>query len=113
MRYWGRSSLTGSEADQQLRDWDRFVRRVSLATSAVDLVVGPVVADVAPEKRPMKGEDYVFALPWSLTGWPAVSVPAGADPATGLPFAVQIAGKRWNDLHVLRAPQWVQEAFSG
>ena len=33
------------------------------------------------------GDDYVFTLPWSLTGWPAVSVPAGArsahGPATG------------------------------
>ena len=41
-----------------------------------------MVADVAPVHRPLEGDDYVFTLPWSLTGWPAVSVPAGTDPAT-------------------------------
>jgi Asp-tRNA(Asn)/Glu-tRNA(Gln) amidotransferase A subunit family amidase len=61
-----------------------------------------VVREVAPIARPLTGEDFVFTLPWSLTGWPAISLPAGSDPDTGLPLAVQIAAPRWCD-HVALA----------
>jgi amidase len=101
-RYWQRRLLTGADADQQLRDWDRFSGRCTRASSAFDVVIGPTVADVAPRRRPLTGADYVFTLPWSLTGWPAVSIPAGVDPATGLPVAVQVAAPRWAD-HVVLA----------
>ncbi len=100
-RYWRRRSLTGADADQQLRDWDRFSGRCTRAASGFDVVVGPTVADVAPLRRPITGEDYVFTLPWSLTGWPAVSIPAGLDLGTGLPVAVQVAAPRWADHIVL------------
>jgi amidase len=102
-RYWNRFQQSGADVDRQLRDWDRFSNRMLRASADVDLVLGPVVADVAPIARPLSGEDYVFTLPWSLTGWPAISLPAGADPATGLPVAVQIAAPRWRDHDVLAA----------
>ena len=101
-RYWTRSGLTGAQADRQLWDWDRFAGRLHRATADFDVVLGPVVGDVAPMARPMTGEDYVFTLPWSLTGWPAMSLPMGADPTTGLPLAVQIIAPRWHD-HVVLA----------
>jgi len=101
-RYWARRSLTGAECDQQLGDWDRFASRLQRATVDFDVVLSPVVADVAPPHRPLTGEDYVFTLPWSLTGWPAMSLPFGADNATGLPLAVQIVAPRWHD-HVVIA----------
>ncbi len=101
-RYWERSMLSGADADRQLRDWDRFSGRCVRASSAFDVVVSPTVRDVAPLARPMTGEDYIYTLPWSLTGWPAVTVPAGTDTATGLPLAVQVAAPRGND-HVVLA----------
>ena len=101
-RYWNRWSLSGSDADRQLRDWDRFSGRCTRGSSAFDVVLGPTVADVAPLVRPVTGTDYVFTLPWSLTGWPAVSIPAGTDEETGMPLAVQVAAPRWND-HVVLA----------
>lgn len=111
-RYWGRTRLTGAEVSQQLWDWDRFRRRY-LATG-VDILVSPTVADVAPlrsnvERRaradgmPVHTDDFVFTLPASLTGSPAISVPAGHDPATGLPLAVQLVGRPWTDPVVLAA----------
>lgn len=109
IRYWGRASRSGAEADQQLRDWDRYVRRVAHAASGVDVILGPVVADVAPLRRAMTGEDYVFTLPWSLAGWPAVSVPFGVDGATGLPLAVQVVARRWHDHIALAAAGWIEE----
>ncbi len=111
-RHWQRESLHGTDVDRQLRDWDRFVRRLTRAASVVDVVVGPVVSDVAPLDRPLTGDDYVFTLPWSLAGWPAVSVPAGHDIATGLPVAVQVAAPRWHDHVALAVARWLEHDFS-
>jgi Asp-tRNA(Asn)/Glu-tRNA(Gln) amidotransferase A subunit family amidase len=72
------------------------------ATTRFDVVMGPVVADLAPMHRQLVGEDYVFTLAWSLTGWPALSLPFGVDLSTGLPLAVQIAAPRLHD-HVVLA----------
>jgi Asp-tRNA(Asn)/Glu-tRNA(Gln) amidotransferase A subunit family amidase len=70
------------------------------ADDAADAIIGPVVADVAPLHRPLIGDDYVFTLPWSLTGWPAMSLPFGVDPSTRLPLAVQVVAPQWRDDHV-------------
>ena len=40
-RYWDRASLTGAERDRQLRDWDRFSGRLTRASMAFDVVIGP------------------------------------------------------------------------
>ena len=112
-RYWHRRQLTGVEADRQLRDWDRFARRLTQASAGVDLLVAPVVTDVAPPARELGAEDYVFTMPWSLTGWPALSLPAGRDPATGLPLAVQLVAPRWHDHVVLAAAAWLEAPLAG
>ena len=107
-RYWMRAHLTGAECEQQLGDWDRFASALLRSSTDFDVVIGPVVADVAPVRRPLVGDDYVFTLPWSLTGWPAMSLPFGVDPSTGLPLAVQIAAPKWHD-HVVLAVAAVLE----
>jgi amidase len=111
-RYWGREFGSGESADRQLRDWDHYAVAWEREASRVDVVVGPVVADVAPLDRPLRGEDYIFTLPWSLTGWPAVSLPAGSDPATGLPLAVQVAAPRWRDHVALGVARWLEDEFA-
>ncbi len=105
--YWSRRVRSGTEIDDHLRRWDRFAGRLTRAAAAFDVVIGPVVADVAPIDRLIVGEDYIFALPWSLTGWPAISVPAGVDPPTGLPLAVQVAAPRWMDHVVVAVGAWI------
>ena len=105
--YWSRRARGGAAIDDDLRLWDRFANRLTRAAAAFDVAIGPVVADVAPIDRPIVGEDYIFALPWSLTGWPAISVPAGIDPTTGLPLAVQVAGPRWMDHVVVAVGAWI------
>ena len=112
-RYWRRGGLSGADCEQQLGDWDRFAGRMLRAATDFDVVLGPVVADVAPAYRPLTGEDYVFTLPWSLTGWPALSLPFGADPSTALPLAVQIAAPRWNDHVVLATAALLETAIAG
>jgi Asp-tRNA(Asn)/Glu-tRNA(Gln) amidotransferase A subunit family amidase len=77
----------------------------------VDVLVSPVAADVAPLRAAIDArlgadghvdlsEDFVFTLPASLTGSPALSVPMGVD-AAGLPLAVQLIARPWDDARLL------------
>lgn len=100
-RYWSRTQLSGVQTARQLWDWDKFRRRMLVATEAIDVLVLPTTIGVAPEHRPLTGEDYVFTLPASLSGAPAISVPAGTE--DHLPVGVQLVGRPWDDHVVLAA----------
>ena len=108
-RYWRRSSLTGPEADRLLLDWDRFRRRLLAASAGFDVIVTPVVAEPAPRRRPMTGDDYLWTLPWSLTGWPAMSLPWGRSD-DGLPLAIQVVAPAWQDHVVVAVAAWLEAA---
>ncbi|MGZ4712701.1 MAG: amidase [Acidimicrobiia bacterium] len=101
-RYWSRTRLSGAETARQLCDWDRFRRRYLTATDAVDVLVTPVAAGTAPVHGPVAHGDFVHTLPASLTGSPALSVPAGSA-ADGFPIAVQLIARPWRDHLVLAA----------
>jgi amidase len=58
------------------------------------------VTEPAPLWRESIDTDYVWQLPWSLTGSPAVVVPVAT--RGGLPLAVQVVSRRWDD-HVALA----------
>jgi amidase len=111
--YWQRMGRSGTDAARQLWEWDRFRRRFLVASADVDILVSPVAADVAPRRTDIDArrnadghvdltDDFVFTLPASLTGSPALSVPMGHD-ADGLPLAVQLIGRPWEDASVLAA----------
>jgi amidase len=113
--YWARAvglpELTGADVHRQLWDWDRFRTRWLAATAGIDLLVLPTAAGTAPPMGELDGDAYVFTLPASLSGAPALSVPAGTDPA-GLPVGVQLVGRPWED-HVVLAAGRVVEAATG
>jgi len=94
-RYWDRGRLTGEQVAGQLSDWDRYSSRMLGALDGIDAVVLPAAREPAPPHRELVGADYVFTLPASLTGWPAVVVPVGAH--EGLPVAVQVLARPWRD----------------
>ncbi len=106
--HWARASLSGARLERHLQAWDHFTRRANRAAASCDVILGPTVADVAPLRRDLTAEDYVFTLPWSLLGWPAVTVPVGTDPATGLPLAVQVAARHWDDHIALAVAGWIE-----
>jgi amidase len=105
-RYWDRTRLSGAEVASQLWDWDRFRRRFLTHLDDVDVLLSPVAPTVAPRRRTVGTPDFVFTLPASLTGAPALSVPFGHD-ADGLPLAVQVIGRPWEDATVLAAARAV------
>jgi amidase len=100
--YWRRSARTGAEAEQQLWDWDRYRRAYLERAATIDFLLTPAVREVAPLDREVTGPDFIFTLPASLTGSPAIVVPAGRD-AVGLPLAVQLIGRPWEDDRVFAA----------
>ncbi|MGV1007030.1 MAG: amidase family protein [Dermatophilaceae bacterium] len=91
------------------------------ATTAYDLVVSPVAPVAAfPATWPMpwrsdpgQGMAHIaFTVPFSMSGQPACSVPAGRL-ADGRAVGVQIAGRRFDDTGVLRAAAWFEAARCG
>jgi amidase len=105
-RYWARARLSGEEAARQLWDWDRFRRHYLEAAEQVDLLLTPSTLTVAPPHRQIVGDDFIFTLPASLTGSPAITVPVGHD-REGLPLAVQLVGRPWEDHRVLAAARLI------
>jgi amidase len=105
-RYWRRAELTGDENVRLLWDWDRFRRRLLVATAGIDVLVTPATDGPAPPWRESAEGDYLWTLPWSLTGAPAVVVPVGEE--DGLPVAVQVVGRPWQDHVALAAARLVE-----
>jgi aspartyl-tRNA(Asn)/glutamyl-tRNA(Gln) amidotransferase subunit A len=94
---------------RKLEFWDA----VAASFEAWDLLLTPALSVAAfpvgrlnPEGWPEHPWDWIgwasFAYPFNFTGQPAASVPAGFTPA-GLPVGLQIVGRRFDDVTVLRA----------
>jgi len=81
-----------------------------MAAEHIELLLTPATRDTAPLHRPVTGDDFVFTLPASLTGSPAVTVPAGRD-CSGLPIGVQLVGRPWEDHRVLAAARLLEAAL--
>ena len=86
------------------------------ACHAYDFVISPVAPVSAfaaewamPSNDPLRAMEHIgFTLPFNMSEQPAVSVPCAAT-ASGLPIGLQIAGRRHDDLGVLRLAQaWEQ-----
>jgi len=87
------------------------------ATQPYDVVLSPVspIATFAAElasptddvTRPL--EHIAFTAPYNMSEQPASSINCGFT-ADGRPIGLQIAGRRFDDLGVLRATQWYEQA---
>ena len=80
---------------------------MSVWFSVIQLLM-PATTEVAPMWRESVDTDFVWQLPWSLTGSPVVVMPYGTDGA--LPVAIQIVSQRWNDHIVLAVARALDEA---
>ena len=72
----------------------------------VDLLLSPSTVGEAPEGLHATGSP-IMNLPWTVTGQPVVSVPAGLGPR-GLPLGVQIAAHSGADEALLAAAEGVE-----
>jgi amidase len=56
--------------------------------------------------------EFIYTLPFSLTGYPCVVVRAGTSPE-GLPIGVQVVAGPWRDDVALAAAQHIETALGG
>ncbi|HEX7760566.1 MAG TPA: amidase [Caulobacteraceae bacterium] len=92
---YGSSTLSADAVEESLFRWERLQRRMETFMADWDVLICPVTEGAAPEHRRMEANDYLYTLPFSLTGQPALSVPAGW--SDGLPLGAQIVARRWRD----------------
>ena len=90
----------------------RFAAEAEQLAADVDLFLLPTASNVAP--APDTTGDPSFQSPWSLIGWPSISLPSGLG-ADGLPFSVQLVARRLDEVTLLRGARRVEEvlAFDG
>lgn len=108
---WGKSTLSADEVERSLFEWDRLRRAFTGFMSNFDLVICPTGATAAPTRTDALAEDYVYTLPFSLTGQPVAVVRMGTS-AEGLPIGIQVAAKPFRD-HIALAGAQVLERHAG
>ena len=103
---------------QQARS--HFNRQARQLLREVDLLAGPTEPITAPkllETRVQVGEHTVgttaaliqYTRPYNITGSPAISIPCGFSDA-GMPIGLQLAGRPFDELTVLRAAHAYEQA---
>ncbi len=95
------STLSADQVEQSLFEWDRLRRAFTTFMADYDLIVCPVAAEAAPARSEMQETDFIYTLPFSLTGQPSIALPGGQSD-DGLPIGVQIVARAWHD-HVALA----------
>ncbi len=87
---------------QQVRQlFEKFDLLITPTLSVLPFAVGQDEADSSLDNEPPALQWTRFTYPFNLTGQPAISVPAGWT-ESGLPVGLQIVGRRFDDMNVLR-----------
>jgi 2-dehydropantoate 2-reductase len=97
-----------------IRQRETLTDAIEASLDGVDVLAGPTVGYQAPEEDPPVGvgEDHGegrFTGPYNLTGHPAISIPV---PAAGLPAGLQLAGRRGQDLALLRVAEAAEHVIT-
>jgi amidase len=109
---WGTSRLSADDVERSLFEWDRLRRAFLGFMADVDVIVCPSGADAAPRLGEFAEADFIYTLPFSLTGYPVVVVRAGTN-AAGLPLGVQVVARPWCDHVALAAARVIERALGG
>jgi Asp-tRNA(Asn)/Glu-tRNA(Gln) amidotransferase A subunit family amidase len=75
---------------------------------AVDALLTPATTSPAPDAG--STGDPAFNSPWSYTGFPTISFPAGLA-ADGLPLAIQLVGRPWSERELFSVALWCEAAL--
>jgi aspartyl-tRNA(Asn)/glutamyl-tRNA(Gln) amidotransferase subunit A len=112
----GGAEVTGRQLIESQHQIMRIQARAVAATAPYDVVVSPVAPVAAfPAEQPMpftekgKGMWHIgFTAPYSMSGQPAATVNCGFT-EDGRPIGVQISGRRFDDVGVLRVAAWYEQ----
>lgn len=111
----GGADLSGTKVLQCYQQIMQIRARTVAATGPYDLVLSPVAPVAAfPAEQPMpfldpgRGMWHIgFTAPYNMSGQPAATVNCGFT-RDGRPIGVQISGRRFDDVGVLRAAAWYE-----
>jgi len=104
-------SLSAEEIERSIFEWDRLRRAFLGFTRRYHAILCPVAGGPAGYGAAVD-ENFIFTLPFSLTGWPVVVVRAGTS-AEGLPIGVQVIAQPWRDDVALAAAMVIEKALGG
>jgi Asp-tRNA(Asn)/Glu-tRNA(Gln) amidotransferase A subunit family amidase len=74
-----------------------------------DCLISPATSSSAPKGLASTGNPW-FQAPWSLSGLPTIGLPSGLD-SQGLPLALQLVGKAYEEGLLLAAARWCEEVL--
>src|SRR3954468_6739370 len=103
------AGFTGTEVFDAFSQMDAMSVAVRDAIGELDVLIAPVAPVAAPAPRlpspagdPARGLEHIaFTVPFNMSGHPAISVP-WTTTSNGRPIGVQLVGRRFADLLVLR-----------
>jgi aspartyl-tRNA(Asn)/glutamyl-tRNA(Gln) amidotransferase subunit A len=84
----------------------RLSREMLSCFEGVDALLAPATTGAAPDAATTG--DPAFNSPWSFTGLPVVSLPAGRDPE-GMPLAIQLICRPWDEAGLLAVAAWCEK----
>jgi Asp-tRNA(Asn)/Glu-tRNA(Gln) amidotransferase A subunit family amidase len=88
----------------------RFSQRFDFVLSPVAPMPAFAAELPGPNNDPSRPFDHIaFTMPANMTEQPAASIDCGQT-ADGLPIGLQITGKRFDDIGVLRLSRWYEQA---
>ena len=76
----------------------------------VDAVIMPIASTTAPRGLTSTGSS-IFNQPWSVSGFPAMSLPTGLD-TSGLPFGMQMAAQPYAEAKLLAVAAWCEKILA-
>jgi aspartyl-tRNA(Asn)/glutamyl-tRNA(Gln) amidotransferase subunit A len=86
----------------------RFRKAMRPLLARVDALLTPTASNVAPGRETTG--DTTFQAPWTQLGLPAISLPSGIN-QEGLPNAVQLAGRPFEDGALLSVAGWAEDVL--
>ena len=95
------SRLSADDIERHRFEWERFSRSMLQFMASYDIVLSPVSARPAPLHGDFGRDEYLYTVPYSLTGQPVAVVPFGIE--DGLPLGVQVAARSWREHIALAA----------
>jgi aspartyl-tRNA(Asn)/glutamyl-tRNA(Gln) amidotransferase subunit A len=98
--------LPGVAYVQALRLRRRIRHALRQALEHVDALLLPTAVDVAPGRETTG--DTSLQVPFSLVGFPSISLPSGVADPEGLPLALQLAALPWHEARLFDAARWCE-----
>ncbi|MEL7355963.1 MAG: amidase [Cyanobacteria bacterium J06560_6] len=94
-----------AQIDRAIAPWDVWITPVA-ATAAFTHCPSWSAVDVDGTAYPHCVANGAYAIPFNLSGHPAVVIPIGQT-AEGLPIGLQIVGKRWKEIELIAIAQQI------